>query len=207
MSYDPDEVSRPSETLDEMLKKMRRRPYGDGIVRKSEYGETETIEVINFPPNEFWLNRMRAYENYMEKRVAELERENEKLLDTTGLLLGEQIRRLYDENELLRRVSEQIDLGAIEARCAAATPGPWYIVWGGYRGNSICHSVPGRVYNGNKWIEDSKQPLDEKIANMANPKRLSEDDAEFIAHARQDIPALIAEVRRLQEENERMRRL
>ena len=73
------------------------------------------------------------------------------------------------------------ELEAIEARCNTATPGPWKFEHTPYSddpirvGNSeyiICHSV------------------------------LSKRDANFIAQARQDVSALIAEVKRLKRERD-----
>lgn len=65
------------------------------------------------------------------------------------------------------------ELNAIEARCKAATPGPWL----GDSGRDIV------VRDGGDWVSvfDYKAP-----------------NAEFIAHARADLPGLLAEVRRLQ---------
>jgi len=67
--------------------------------------------------------------------------------------------------------AEPLDLDAIRARLAAATPGPWTahpdgLVWSDLPGDPVSGSV-----------------------EQAN--------AELIAHARQDIPALLAEVERL----------
>lgn len=63
-------------------------------------------------------------------------------------------------------------LAEIEARANAATDGPWVL---GSSGN-----VPDISYYGSGWAGVTK-------------------DEKFIAHSRTDIPALIAEVRRLQE--------
>jgi hypothetical protein len=81
------------------------------------------------------------------------------------------------------------DLQAIELRANAATPGPWAIVYDGSSDWSIGPqpdpqglSVAGVWKSG--W-------------NDGNPP-----DAEFIASARTDVPALIAEVRRLRAASE-----
>jgi hypothetical protein len=78
----------------------------------------------------------------------------------------------------------ELDLDAIEARAAAATPAPWS------RGGN---ADPGEVIYGEGgtlisvgWEGDG---------GVIRP----ETDGEFIAHARQDVPALVAEVRRLRE--------
>jgi hypothetical protein len=68
-----------------------------------------------------------------------------------------------------------LDLDAIEARSAAATDGPW---WTDGVGAS-------RVY---------ASGLDDWITVAGD---LETPDAEFIAHARTDMPALVAEVWRL----------
>lgn len=82
-----------------------------------------------------------------------------------------------------------LDLGAIEARAAAATPGPW----------EADHNTPfsdelvGIFATDQKRyvlrVEDQCMVDDDQIARTP--------DAEFIAHARTDVPALVAEVRRL----------
>jgi hypothetical protein len=73
-------------------------------------------------------------------------------------------------------VTEQ-ELKEIEARANAATKGPW---------------VNEKDANGFEiWVA---HPNDGLVADA-----LTLPDTEFIAHARQDIPKLIAEVRRLRE--------
>lgn len=69
------------------------------------------------------------------------------------------------------------DLDAIEARANAATPGPWradesFSIDG--TAVFVCRTVPGVA---DYWQGDR--------------------DSEFIAHAREDIPAMAAEIRRL----------
>ncbi len=80
--------------------------------------------------------------------------------------------------------AEPLDLRPIKAREAAATKGPWKV--------STDYSGPedgglptgyGRVYSSSR---------DDEIVGYTNI-----EECEFIAHARQDIPALLAEVERL----------
>lgn len=71
-------------------------------------------------------------------------------------------------------------LQAIRERCEAATPGEWKV--------SVDY-----VYK----IDGDREIL---IADCPNVH-----DAAFVAHAREDIPALLAEVERLEEENQRLR--
>lgn len=77
----------------------------------------------------------------------------------------------------------ELDLEAIKARCEAATPGPW-------RGLSspIIYGLGIGIY---------REEIDgeEKVA-----RALPNDDQIFIAHARTDVPALVAEVERLREQ-------
>lgn len=84
---------------------------------------------------------------------------------------------------------ERVNLEAIEARASAATEGPWLVeeaddVWELY-------AQRDRTHHGYKLAKCMKsgQPYAEYWPN--------ERDAAFISHARQDIPALIAEVRSL----------
>lgn len=71
--------------------------------------------------------------------------------------------------------SSGLDLDVIEARANAATPGPW----GALSPRADGASPVTRA--GGAWIAPFT----------------AEDDAEFIAHAREDVPALVDEVRRL----------
>lgn len=74
-----------------------------------------------------------------------------------------------------------LNLDEIKRRCEKATPGPWH----DRAGNRIVCQYP------------ETGELDSIPATVA--------DSHFIAHARTDIPALVAEVERLRKENERLR--
>ncbi len=73
-----------------------------------------------------------------------------------------------------------LDLDAIEARVEAATEGPWTV--GANAGCGCC-----------RWIRQG----DEDGPQICNADDRGDD--QFIAHARTDVPALVAEVRRLRE--------
>lgn len=118
-----------------------------------------------------------------------------------------------------------LDIEAIKARAEAATPGPWY--WGGNLSFPGGIDLRARVSNtpivmqfrrwGNGgepcfWKRDRhKDPAmhgehqrGRDIAVREVPYRddvvaLDNADAEFIAHARTDVPALVAEVERLRQ--------
>ena len=72
-------------------------------------------------------------------------------------------------------------LNEIEARANAATEGPWeaYRPNPAYRIYEICSTTP--------------QGLDETLAEVSGYN--ASDDAEFIAHARTDMPDLVAALR------------
>lgn len=76
----------------------------------------------------------------------------------------------------------------IRERCEAATPGPWRAVW---KGNTI---KSHRVY--------ADGPEVRNIACGISPKT---ENAEFIANARKDIPALLDELDRLRAEADKWR--
>ena len=80
-------------------------------------------------------------------------------------------------------MTDELDLDAIEARAEVATPGPWTIKRGGVRSS--------------EWL------LDPDLDGWGHID--FEADAEFIAAARSDVPALVAEVRRLQAERDEAR--
>lgn len=94
-----------------------------------------------------------------------------------------------------------VDLEAIEARANAATPGPWgsgplitgdkgdYVVWYGRDAEGQRRYIGAA---GGLWAPvcppDAEIVFQAEIANAA-----------FIAAAREDVPALVAEVRRLRQ--------
>lgn len=97
-----------------------------------------------------------------------------------------------------------LDLEAIKARAAAATEGPWEAV--------TCHEseqktrseyVRGALLEPDApasglwmtWKPDSLTVGN--LTAMTGDGPHGEADAEFIAHAREDIPALVAEIERL----------
>jgi len=95
-------------------------------------------------------------------------------------------------------MAEPLDLDVIEARADAATAGPWW--WDEDEFMWRLHGVHGTI-SGNDWIPE--QVLNHQIAKAPKqgtsyaeywPERA---DADFIAAARTDVPALVAEVRRL----------
>lgn len=87
-------------------------------------------------------------------------------------------------------IPTESDLEAIEARCAAASPGPW------------TSFVEGRDHmSGDDFIRvgesDDEPDMYVSRAGAGSVRPASAADLDFIAAARQDVPALIAEVRRL----------
>lgn len=88
----------------------------------------------------------------------------------------------------------KIDLDAIEARVKAATPGPWVDGHGWYNGPLFdVVSASGRTICGCSTCDRGDGVGED------------ENNAAFIMHARTDIPAFIAEVRRLRETVARLR--
>lgn len=72
-------------------------------------------------------------------------------------------------------------LDEIEARAAAATPGPWK-----RKAELASHIV---------YVDSP----DGTFSVLWNAEWATDADGEFTAHARKDVPALLAEVRRLQD--------
>jgi len=91
------------------------------------------------------------------------------------------------------------ELDAIEAREKAATEGPWRAV--AQDGGEVFHGFERGVVTG--WDHPQlRGPLDITglgidLRSGRAVRRMDATDAEFIAHARSDVPALVAEVRRL----------
>lgn len=84
-----------------------------------------------------------------------------------------------------------LDLDAIQARADAATEGPWKVT-----------DLSNHGHRGTLWV-DIDRPADGSmtVAELTEADGVEviwkTTDAEFIAHARTDIPALIAEVKAL----------
>lgn len=81
------------------------------------------------------------------------------------------------------------ELAAIRARAEAATPGPWLV-----DADFGLASAPGIVPAG--FPKTHKRPI---VGNSETRGGVWDDDATFIAHAREDIPALMAEIDRLRD--------
>ena len=95
-----------------------------------------------------------------------------------------------------------LDLDAIKARVAAATPGPWEWVCEAHCGvEHRSQEIPACRNAQYDWfaLRSNDAPVLEHWATYADDSGLSVGpaDATFIARARSDIPALIAEVERL----------
>lgn len=84
--------------------------------------------------------------------------------------------------EKLRGITDG-ELTEIEARASAASPGPWM--------------VNGKAAGG--WRIDDGNPDRVGMAFLLTPTALvmKKEDADFIAESRDDIPRLVAEIRRL----------
>lgn len=103
-------------------------------------------------------------------------------------------------------------LAAIKARAEAATPGPWVVElpeWGECDG--IRSKNGTQILNAGSCIPDPKTAVDyggtvhdwkEEPYDYGVYKQ---DDSTFIAHAREDVPALLTEVERLRAEVARLR--
>ena len=96
-----------------------------------------------------------------------------------------------DAGRILTDLTDRLD--EIEARADAATPGAWE--WHPYMGSGATLAKPNHPFHELNILKttDDWPPV--------------AADAEFIAAARTDVPALLAEVRRLQAAVERVREL
>jgi hypothetical protein len=83
-----------------------------------------------------------------------------------------------------------LDLGAIQARADAAPRGPWYVVYSSFEDEA---SIRQEEADGQRRRGD--------YVEIAETSQCADDNsptAEFIAHAREDVPALIARIRELE---------
>jgi len=76
-------------------------------------------------------------------------------------------------------------LAEIEARAAAAFDGPWYLVT--VRDDDDCGDT----------VVGVATAADTFIISAQEPSEVGAEDGTFIAHSREDVPALVAEIRRL----------
>jgi hypothetical protein len=79
----------------------------------------------------------------------------------------------------------EAELAAIEKRAEAATLGPWDTE---IAVDPYAHTYPWLRVHDSEFVE---------VAGIINNDPSVERNLDFIAHARQDVPALVAEVRRL----------
>ncbi len=100
-------------------------------------------------------------------------------------------------------------LAAIKARCEAATPGPWK--WVDSSGGRTWRRTLDHVYLDDGATISSSPVLEIKLCGSVDAiqqvdgyivadDESGEDDLAFIARTREDVPALLAEVERLQAE-------
>jgi hypothetical protein len=94
---------------------------------------------------------------------------------------------------ILMTMLDDAELDAIEVRCQAASPGPWRAF------------VEGRDHwGGDDFIRvsdrDEEPDMYVSRAEIGSIRPASTADLDFTAAARQDIPALLAEVRRMRSE-------
>ena len=95
-------------------------------------------------------------------------------------------------------------LREIEARAKSATDGPWGAHDFGHAGNEEPSSI---VVHTGKFDHSDLCAFESEtaVAWMPRWERQESENAEFIAHARTDVPDLLAEVKRLTAENARLR--
>lgn len=91
------------------------------------------------------------------------------------------------------------DIAAMEARARAATEGPWRSNWRIDDREDRLDDI-ATVSSVSSAVPDSQRMVVGILWYDGLHSACRENDAEFIAHARTDVPALIAEVRRLQRE-------
>lgn len=95
-------------------------------------------------------------------------------------------------------------LAEIRARAAHATPGPWKC-WNAFNLNYAMgdrRGQPSRDVAMARLGPDASVGVGVTSTIAHGDIRMLSDDAEFIAHAREDIPALLAEVERMRAREE-----
>jgi len=130
--------------------------------------------------------------------------------DGLGSVRGD-ARKAMAETPRPERVTLTDDrLDAIRARIEAATPGPWEATEGDLEGKPASEYVRTLLANreadgtstGELHLALAANPIDPERGGTVVPALTGDGpqaraNAEFIAHAREDVPALLAEVERL----------
>lgn len=107
------------------------------------------------------------------------------------------------------------ELAAIEELATAATPGPWYVrgdLDDDHAANLVAVSTTPEASRTQRWPNfDAGEMIAATLVQFPNryvdcSDQRWDENAQFIAHARQDIPRLIAEVRRLKNALEQAQR-
>lgn len=101
------------------------------------------------------------------------------------------------------------DLNEIERRAAAATPGPWFVrqLDDDHAMSLVAVGTTPDTGQGERWPEfDSRDIVAATLVQQPRyvevADQLWDENAEFIAHARDDVPRLLTEIRRLRGELE-----
>ncbi|MGW5688385.1 hypothetical protein [Nonomuraea sp. NPDC003754] len=97
------------------------------------------------------------------------------------------------------------ELQEIESRAQAATPGPWYVRFldDDAAANLVAISTMPDAGGGERWPAwNGSEMVAATLVQFPRPYVAGPDDrwdenATFIAHARSDVPRLLAEIRRL----------
>lgn len=102
-----------------------------------------------------------------------------------------------------------LNLDAIEQRCQAATPGPW-VVMKGKPSETITAQLEVNEVGGCTWERGARCmtiriDASDYDANERSSRSWAKKDLSFVAHARQDIPELIARIRELEAQEARVR--
>ena len=106
-------------------------------------------------------------------------------------------------------MSDDLNLAEIEARAEAATEGPW--AWEDWERDDgpkefSLTSPPHTRYGGtSETFHDLRNELIRDDDGYISGEGISKEDRDFIAHARTDIPKLIAAIRARDAEIERLR--
>lgn len=112
------------------------------------------------------------------------------MTDTAQLPLDAGFMKPLEDKAMRERLKE------IKARYANANPGPWIIEKGAHTGQNWMIAGFGTCER------DGEDYTVQVTTDCVNASRLcgdAEDDAEFVAHARADVPWLVAQLGKLME--------
>jgi hypothetical protein len=202
------EDPRPAESGQPSPEEVELMGLGTMVAVISKMSAEERLHALDYLGARYG-DRVRDFAD-SPARIGELVDE-ERASELSNLIAGARLREVRFGSFALARIilaarlpegrrcavsNDRIDLAAIRARLAEASPGPWraHDTWldsGGHTATVLRGPEGEPCIDGVAWLPTRRSDV------YWDDQRNVWADAQFIAAARQDVPALLAEVERL----------